>query len=170
SANGFKRALLERPGRIAGHDRARRHVPGNDASRANHGVLADGDAAEQHRAGANGGAPANHRRNAGPVSFRLQGAGGVRGAREAVVDECDIVADEDFVLDRHAFTDEGVAGDLATVADLDTLLNFNECPDLDVVPELTTVKVGEIEDADVFAELNVGGDVAMLGLAHVYNA
>ena len=43
----------------------------------------------------------------------LQLAARGRGARINIVDERDAVADEHVVFDRHAFADEGVAGDLA---------------------------------------------------------
>src|SRR5262249_41359743 len=75
-----------------------------------------------------------------------------------IIDERHVVADEHFVLDRHAFADEGVARDLAGAADLRALLYLNERPDLGVVTDLTTVKVGEIVDLDVLAEFYVRRD------------
>jgi hypothetical protein len=56
-----------------------------------------------------------------PIRFSLKGACGACRTRERVVDKRDIVPDEDFVLDRHAFTDEGMTRYLAPLADLGIL-------------------------------------------------
>ncbi len=112
-------------GGIAGDDRARWHVARHDAARADNRAFADGDAAEQHCAGANRGAAADDGRLAFPVGFRLKLTGCGR-ARETVVDEGDVVTNEYFVLNRDAFADEGVARDLAPATDLRALLDFDE--------------------------------------------
>ena len=59
------------------------------------------------------------------------------------------MADEDVVLDRHAFTDEGVARNLAPPADLCILLDLDERSDLRFVADLAAVQVDELRELDV---------------------
>ena len=54
------------------------------------------------------------------------------------------MADEDLVLDRHAFADEGVGGDLAANADMAVLLDLDEGADLRSVTDRTPVQIHEI--------------------------
>jgi hypothetical protein len=49
--------------------------------------------------------------------------------------------------------------DLAAVADFDPFLNLHECSDLHVIPEFTTIKIGESVDANVFPQLHIGSDL-----------
>ncbi len=77
----------------------------------------------------------------------------------AVIDERHVVADENLVLQRDSFTDEGMAGDFATVADFGAFLDLHKSPNFYVVPDLTTVQVGEAVNADIFAQLDVGGNL-----------
>src|SRR5207245_3052258 len=76
--------------------------------------------------------------------------------RIGVVDEGDAVADEDVVLDRHAFTDESVTRNLAPPADLRILLDLDERPDLRFIADLAAVQVDELRELDVPPELDVG--------------
>jgi hypothetical protein len=92
-----------------------------------------------------------------PVLLALQGADPVRGPRVLVVDERYPVSDEHIVLDGHAFADERVALDLAVPADAGVLLHFHECPDLRIVADRTAVKVDELGQTDILAELHVIG-------------
>ena len=62
---------------------------------------------------------------------------------------------KDAGLDRHAFTNEGVAADLAVIADLGAFLNFNEGPDPRFVSNLAAIKVDEGVDSHVPTELHV---------------
>ena len=54
--------------------------------------------------------------------------------------------DEDFVLDRHAFADEGMTRYLAPLADLGILLNLDEGPDFCVITDLATIEVDEFRE------------------------
>jgi hypothetical protein len=51
-----------------------------------------------------------------------------------------------------------MARNLAAIADLDPFLNLNECPDLHIIPDFATVKIGKIVDANVFAQSDIGGN------------
>ena len=64
--------------------------------------------------------------------------------------------DEDFVLDRHAFTDEGMTRYLAPFADLGILLNLNKGADFAVIANLTAIEIDEIRELDVFPNLTSG--------------
>ena len=72
--------------------------------------------------------------------------------RVLVVDEGDVVAYEDAVLDRHTLADERVAGDLAVLADNRVLLDLHESAYLAVVPDCASVKVEELRKLYVFPE------------------
>lgn len=79
-----------------------------------------------------------------------------------IIDESDAVADEDFVFDRHSFADKTVAGDFTVATDARVLLNLNERTNPGAVADLTTVKVDEVMDNNVAAELDIGRDDAKL--------
>ena len=118
----------QRPGGIARHDGARRDVPGHDAAGADDGALADGDAAEDRRPGADGGALLD----AGRLTFQSASVcsepSGFAARGTLVVDERDVVADEDLVLDLDALADERVARDLAVPPDPRVPLDLDEAP------------------------------------------
>ena len=77
-----------------------------------------------------------------------------------IVDKSDVVADENFVFQHHAFANEGVTGNLAAGADAGAFLNFDECADFDIVADFATVKVGEAVNANAIARFDVGRDLA----------
>src|SRR6266849_1932459 len=68
------------------------------------------------------------------------------------------MTDEHVVLDRDAFANEAMAGDLAVLSDCCILLNLNKCSDFRVVADLAAIKVDELGKADVLAELYIRGD------------
>jgi hypothetical protein len=70
------------------------------------------------------------------------------GPWEPIIDECDAVSDEHLIFNRHAFTNECVARDLAPAANLGAALDFDKRADLDVVTNLAPVKIREIPDED----------------------
>ena len=70
-----------------------------------------------------------------------------------VVDESDIVADENFILQSYAFANEGVAGNLAAVADFDSFLNLHKGANLHVIANFATVKIDEIQIAGRFCPI-----------------
>jgi hypothetical protein len=88
----------------------------------------------------------------------LQAAVGGRGTGEAIIGERDIVPDENLIFQRHTFTDECVARNLAAVANLGTLLDFHKGSNLHIIADFTTVKIGEIVNPDIFTQLDVRGD------------
>ena len=65
------------------------------------------------------------------------------GARITVVDKRHPVPDEDVVFNDDAFADKGVAGDLAAFADAGIFLDFHECADLRLVPDLAPIQIYE---------------------------
>src|SRR5688500_6554756 len=76
------------------------HVTSDDGARADEGALSNGDAAENDRPGADGGAAANVRRQNGPVGLGLETPGLGGRTRIVVVDEVHVVTDEYLILDR----------------------------------------------------------------------
>lgn len=143
---------------VSSNQGVRRNIPGDDAACAHQRVLANGNAAKNHRAGANGRAALDPRGNASPVGLGLETAARGGGARKPVIDEGDIVADKNLVLNGHAFADEGMTGYLAPRADFGALLYFDKSADLCVITHFTAVKVGKRKDADTLAEFDVCRD------------
>src|SRR6266568_6745657 len=115
------------------HDGIRRDAAGDYASGTHHGILAD------RQVGQDGGARPNRSSALDqggcdfPILLGLQGAARRRGVRVDIVDERHSVPDEDVVLNGYAFTDEGVAGDLAVAPDPGVLLDLDKCADLGVI-------------------------------------
>lgn len=136
------------------------NVFGNHAGGTDDGVFPHGDAAEEGRAGADGCAFFHQGRHAFPILFGLEPAIG-GGTRVRVVDERDVVADEHFVFEGDAFTEEGVAGDFTAVADFHPFLDFDKVPDFDVIADLAAVEIDDAIDANAFAQFNIGGDLLM---------
>ena len=134
----------------------------NNRARADHCARADLDAAHDH-----GPAPNRCRATHGgflhrPVLFRLRRPVAVGRARFTIVDEDHAMADEDFVLDRHAAANEAMAGDLAVLSDSRVLLNLNKSPDFRVVTDFATIKIDELRQLDVLTELDVEGNAIMI--------
>jgi hypothetical protein len=96
---------------------------GNDSAGAHKGSGSDGDSPHDDRPGADGRSAANAGWNALPIRVGLQFSVDSSVGIE-VVDEHHAVADEDFILDRYTFADEGVAGDFAALPDDGILLDF----------------------------------------------
>ena len=72
------------------------------------------------------------------------------------------MADEDVVIDVHAFANESVALDLAVFAYCCVFLDLDEGADATVVTDRAAVEVDKIVQKNVFADLDVGGNVALL--------
>src|SRR5262249_7805673 len=148
----------ENPGRIAGDDRARRHVLRHNCPSPDERSLANRHPGEDHRPRADARPPSHTRRDHGPVGVRLQGAVGAAGPGQPVVGEAHVVADEDLVLDRDTFADERVARDLTALSNDGVRLNLDEGPDACAIANGAAIEVDEAEDLDVMTELYVGGD------------
>src|SRR5438876_9104588 len=148
--------------RIACHDRVGRHVASHDAAGSDQSILADRDVRKDGGAGADRSARPHQRRLDFPVLLGLQRTVRSCGARVGVVDEGDAVADEDVVLDGHAFANERVAGDLAVLADVRVLLNFDKGTDLGVVAYFAAIEVDEPRQLDAFAQLHIGRNAEIL--------
>jgi hypothetical protein len=71
------------------------------------------------------------------------------------------VADENIVLDRDAFTNEGVARDLATLANGSVLLDLDKGTNLRFITDFASVKIDELGQLDVSAQLHVRRDAYM---------
>ena len=154
------RNFLENAGGITRHHGAGRNVLGHDTASTNDGVLAHGDATKQRGVRADRGASFHHRRNHGPIRLGLGDSTRAGGPRKPVVGEHHTVPEKYLVLDRDAFANEGMAGDLAGVANLRTFLNFNKGADARIVPDDTAVEIDESEKANVPAQLDVVFDQA----------
>ena len=107
-------------------------------------MFIDDDAAENCRPRADARSPPDSSWLDFPVCFRLQRAARRGRARVLVIDEINAVADEDFVFDRDAFTDESVARYFAVAAYPDTFLNLDEGADLCAVADLAAIQVDEV--------------------------
>src|SRR5207237_1285299 len=131
-------------------------VARHDGARADQGMGADGNAAEDDRSGPDGRAALDAGRDDRPVGVALQAAGGGR-ARVAVVDEEDAMTDADLVLDGDAFADEAVRGDFAASANAGVFLDLDEGADLGVVADGAAVEVdeGSVVDLHPLAKLDV---------------
>ena len=57
-----------------------------------------------------------------------------------------------------AFTDEGVARNLAALAHGCVLLDFDECADLGLIADFAAVKIDELGELDVSSQLHVWSD------------
>ena len=126
------------PSRVSGNNGIGGDVLGHDAPGPNYGMLTDGHLGQDRGAGADGGAFLDDGLLDLPVCLCLQLA--TRGCtRIGIVDEHDAVADEDVVLNCHAFADERMARDLAAASDRGVLLNLDECADLRFVADLAAV-------------------------------
>ncbi len=75
--------------------------------------------------------------------------------RVTIIGKSDIVSNENLIFQGHAFTKEGMTGDLASVSDLNPLLDLYKGSNLYVVPDLTTVKIDETVKLDIFAQFHV---------------
>jgi len=142
---------------IAGHNHIRGDILGNNASRADNGILTDRDSAQQGGTGTNGGAFFHQCRNTGPVLFRLQMSVFVGRPGIKIVGEGDIVADKYIVFYYDTFADEGVAGDLAVFADGRLLLDLDEGAYFGVVSDTAAVQVDMAVDLDIVAEFYIFG-------------
>jgi len=153
----FQRNRTNQLRRVARHDGSRGHIFRNDAARANHGVFANRNAAEQCGTGTDGSASFNQRRNALPIGIRLQFALLIGGAGETVIGKHDPMTYKNLVFQSHALANEGMTGDFTTVPNLRPFLDLDKGADLDVVADFTSVKINETIKADIPAQFDVGG-------------
>ena len=92
----------------------------------------------------------------GEASAKLFAA---EGARVAVVGENNMVPDENVVLQSDAFANESVAGNFTTAANFRAFLDFDKRADFHIVANFTAVKIGEAENTDIPAQLDVGSNL-----------
>ena len=78
-----------------------------------------------------------------PIGLGLHRSVGVRGPRQLVVDEVDVVANENFIIDGDTLANEGVARDLASSPDRDALSYFDERADFAPVADGAPVQIDE---------------------------
>src|SRR5437870_597152 len=153
------RDQAEDPRRIPSHNRIVGHVAGHDAAGSDDGILPDDHVRQDRRPGPDRRAFPHQRCLDLPIHLGLEFPRRSCRPRIGVVDEDDAVADEDVVLDCHAFTDEGVARNLALPADLRIFLDLDERPDLCSVADLAAVEIDELRELDVLPQLDVGRHV-----------
>jgi hypothetical protein len=72
-----------------------------------------------------------------------------------VVGEDNIVPDENFVFERHAFANKGMTRDFTTVPDFCALLDLDKCADLYVVSNFTTIQVDKPVEAYVLTQSDI---------------
>src|SRR6185312_942834 len=101
---------------IAGNNCVVGYITCNYAAGTDYGVFADGDPAQNRRAGTNRRATLDYGLHYPPVGFRLRIAVLIGGAGIFVIDEGNVVANENVVFDGHAFANEGVTRHLHVVA------------------------------------------------------
>ena len=153
----IRTAGAEESGRVAGHDMTGGDVFGDHGAGANQRSRADGDTAQNGCPAADRCTSAHAGGDHFPISFSLRQPIRCR-SRVRIVDEHDPMTHEDFVLDRDAFADEGMAGDFAAGADDRVLLNLHKRADATLVADPAAVEINETMDRDVFSQPNVGRD------------
>ena len=63
--------------------------------------------------------------------------------------------DEDVILDDYALTDKGVTGNLAALPYRGILLDFYECSNLCLVPDLTAIQIYKLREPYISPEPDV---------------
>src|SRR6266852_1611214 len=144
--------------RVTRDDGISRNILRDDASGADNCFLSNRDIAEYCHSGTNRCAFLHHGPLDLPIVFGLQPTLGRGCARVGIIDESYAVTDENVVLDRDAFANEAVAGNLAVLSDGCVLLNFNKRSYFRVVAYLAAVNIDEFGKPDVSAELYIRGD------------
>src|SRR5450755_2313374 len=124
--------------------------------------MAYGDVAQYGGAGADRCALAHGGRFDFPICLGLKFTFRGRRPRIAVVDKRHTVADENVIFDVHAFTNKGVAGNLAAPPNARIFLNFHEGAYFGFVADFTSIHVDELGELDVFPKLDVGDDAHKL--------
>lgn len=140
--------VADHPGRNAGHDCEVRHVMGHNRTRPDHCPQSDLSAADDRRIRPDGGAMPDQRRITSPIPRALHRTIGIGAAWKAVIREHDAVADEDFILDRHALAKERMRGDLAPCSDRAFPLDFHERTYATVLTDAAPVKIHQIRVSD----------------------
>ena len=125
--------------RISGDRGSGRNVRRDDRAGAYNCLLTNGDSAKQGRSTANARASFNDGWDYFPVRVGLERTAGAGCPRILVVDKGYVMADEYFVFDGDALTDEGVTRYFAISADAGALLNFDKRADPGAVTDLTAV-------------------------------
>jgi hypothetical protein len=153
----FQRNRTNHAGRIARHDGSGGYIFRNDTTGANDCIFTDRNATKQCGTRTDGSTSFNQRRNALPISFRLQFSLLIGRAGETVIGKHDPMTYKDLVFQGHPFTDEGVTGDFTTVPDFCPFLNLDKGANLDIVADFTSVQIDEILQPDISAQFDVGG-------------
>jgi hypothetical protein len=148
-------AARQRSCGISGDRGSRLDVPGHDRRGANYCIFTNRHAAEDRCTATDAGAALHDGRDCFPIVIGLQATFGGGCARNFIVDEDDAMPDKDLIFNLDAFADESVAGDFAPAADAGPLLNFDEGADPAFVADFAAVKIYEVVDDDVAAELYV---------------
>jgi hypothetical protein len=92
----------------------------------------------------------------------LQPAYRVGCTRKTIIDKGYAVTNEDAGFEGDAFTNKGVAANLAMVPDRGPFLNFHESADLGLVADFATIKVDESVDAHVSTKGHVRRNPAVI--------
>ena len=126
-----------------------RHVAGHHGSSTDQCAFSDSYSTENDGTAAKRSASLNPRRHHFPVFLGLETVIG-RRTRIQIVNKDDAVPDEDIILDRDAFADEGVRRDLATPSNSGVFLHLDECSYLAFVADGATLEVDQfwLKDLD----------------------
>src|SRR5262249_55882486 len=148
------------PSRHPGDDRVVGHVFRHHRARPDQCADAHGYSAEDGRVAADRCPGPDQGPDDLPVCIRLERAVRVHRPRVGVVDEHHAVTDEHAVLYGDAFTDEGVARDLAAGSDGGALLDLHERADPRAAADAAPVEVDELrmEHDDTLGQLHILGD------------
>ena len=114
-------------------------APGSDQRR-----FANRHAGHDRRIAADRGPALYACRDYRPVSFSLQCAVVVDGARVEIVSKHHAMAHKDFVFNRHAFADKRVRRNFAARADRGVLLNLDKRSDLRFIADRAAIEIHQI--------------------------
>src|ERR1700693_4387359 len=148
--------------RVSRNDGISRNILCYDASGADNCLLSNHDIAKQSHSRTNRSAFLHYRPIDLPILFGLQPALRRSCARVGIVNESYAVTNKHVVLDRDAFANEAMAGDLAILSDSRILLNLNKSPNFRVVTDFATIKIDELRQFDVLTKFDVGGNAVMI--------
>ena len=99
--------------------------------------------------------PFNQCWNASPIRIGLQLPIAIGGARIKIIGEGNVVADEDFIFERHTFTNKSVTRNFAPIPDFDAFLNLDKCADFYVVSNFTTIQIDKPMESNVSTQLDI---------------
>src|SRR5712692_3343714 len=152
--------FAERARGIARHNGVVRNVARYHAAGSDHGIFADGYAAQDGGAGSNRSPVPNPSGHDPPIGLHLRLPARVGSPGILVVDQGDVVPDEHVVFDGHTLVDKRVAGNLHVPPDVRVFLNLDECPNSRVIANRTAIQVYESMNAHIATHADIRRNLA----------